>query len=56
MPDSARLDPRDAEGGRRRPATGEIGPAEAFEIEFEDPVRGRGIGQRYAIETPPVEG
>ena len=38
------------------PAIGGIGPAESFEIELEDPVRGRKISHRYAIETLPVEG
>lgn len=42
--------------GGTQPTIGEIGPAEAFEIEIEDPVRGRSIRHRYAIEVLPVEG
>ena len=35
---------------------GGIQPAEAFEIELEDPVLGRKISHRYAIDTLPDEG
>ena len=35
---------------------GGVRPMEAFEIELEDPVRGRKITHRYAIETLPNEG
>lgn len=38
------------------PVIGEIAPAELFEIELEDPVRGRTLSHRYAVETLPVEG
>jgi len=35
---------------------GEIGPAERFEIELEDPVLGRKLAHAYAIKTLPDEG
>jgi 2-keto-4-pentenoate hydratase/2-oxohepta-3-ene-1,7-dioic acid hydratase in catechol pathway len=35
---------------------GEIAPAEIFEVELEDPVRGHTLSHRYAVETLPVEG
>lgn len=35
---------------------GEIRPAAAFEVELEDPVLGRSIRHRYAVEALPVEG
>ncbi len=54
--DGGRLAPGWAMFCGTQPAIGEIGPAEAFEIELEDPVRGRKIGHRYTIETLPVQG
>lgn len=35
---------------------GEIAPADAFEIELEDPVLNRGIRHRYAVRPLPIEG
>jgi hypothetical protein len=35
---------------------GEIGPADAYELEIEDPVLGRKIGHRYAVTPLPVQG
>jgi hypothetical protein len=35
---------------------GHIAPADAFEIELEDPVRRRKIRHRYAVRTLPIEG
>jgi hypothetical protein len=35
---------------------GEIAPADAYELEIEDPVLGRRISHRYSVSTLPVEG
>jgi len=38
------------------PVHGEVQPADAYELELEDPVLGRRICHRYAVDTLPIEG
>ncbi len=38
------------------PVIGAIAPADAYELELDDPVLDRKIGHRYAVRTLPVVG